>query len=98
SSFTVAVIGSLGVPGALLYAIFLLTIWFGRRSAATASTSQMQSAARSACLAWLIAASVSAGLIDLGLPFFAFAALATAQNIPSRKPASAAQAGISDHR
>jgi len=36
----------------------------------------MQTAAKSACFAWLIAATSSAGFIDLGLAFFSFAAVA----------------------
>jgi hypothetical protein len=99
SSFTVALIGSLGLPGALLYATFLLTIWFGRRGGTIDdATYKMQTAARSACLAWLIAASTSAGLIDLGLPFFAFAALATAREVGSRKLVPAAQSEVAGGR
>jgi hypothetical protein len=74
SSFPVAVIASLGIPGAAAYALFLLSIWFKRRGPVPGTVFAMQAAARSACLAWLIAASVSAGFIDLGLAFSAFAA------------------------
>jgi len=77
SSFPVAVIGSLGIPGAITYGLFLFLIWFGKKAPAPPETLAMQAAARSACFAWLIAASASGGFIDLGLPFFAFAALAT---------------------
>jgi hypothetical protein len=80
SSFPIAVIASLGIIGTFTYSLFLLTIWFGQREQENVpSTDAVVSvAARSACLAWLIAASVSGGFIDLGLPFFAFAALGCA--------------------
>lgn len=38
-------------------------------------------AAKYACLGWLVAATVSGALVDLGLPFFAFAALACSRII-----------------
>jgi hypothetical protein len=75
SSFPIAVIASLGFLGSATYALFLLTIWLKRATPAPPTVSALQKAARSACLAWLIAATASAGFIDLGLPFFAFAAI-----------------------
>jgi hypothetical protein len=78
SSFPIAVIASLGFLGTATYTLFLLTIWFRKARPAPPTVSAIQRAARSACLAWLIAASVSGSFIDLGLPFFAFAALACA--------------------
>ncbi|WP_291846062.1 O-antigen ligase family protein [Bradyrhizobium sp.] len=75
SSFPIAAIASLGFVGAASYAMFLLSIWFRGRQIEPSVASATQVAARSACLAWLIAATASAGFIDLGLPFFAFAAL-----------------------
>jgi hypothetical protein len=78
SSFPIAVIASLGVIGSITYGLFLVTLWFNQNSRADTTLVAVQTAARSACLAWLIAATASAGFIDLGLPFFAFAALACA--------------------
>jgi hypothetical protein len=78
SSFPIAVIASLGIIGTLTYGLFLLMIWFNQNNRADPTGVAVQTAARSACLAWLIAATASAGFIDLGLPFFAFAALACA--------------------
>jgi hypothetical protein len=88
SSFPIAVIGSLGIIGAITYARFLLTIWFKQSKPAPPAVVAAQTAARSACLAWLVTATVSGGFIDLGLPFFAFAALACAepQFSPMRVP------------
>jgi hypothetical protein len=78
SSFPIAVIANLGVVGAMLYGVFLVTIWRSGRALASRETSAIQGAARSACLGWLIAATASGGFVDLGLSFFAFAALACA--------------------
>ena len=94
SSFPVAVIGSLGILGAASYAMFLLSIWFRKKNPQPADVPAMQIAARSACLAWLIAASASAGFIDLGLPFFAFAALGCLDSSRVRTQVPSAQADV----
>jgi hypothetical protein len=96
SSFPIAVIASLGFLGATTYALFLLTMLFRKARPAPPAVVATQRAARSACLAWLIAASASASFIDLGLPFFAFAALACAQVLEIRKlPSTASRATFS---
>lgn len=95
SSFPVAVVASLGVLGTATYALFLLTIWFRRKEPAPRAISAMQTAARSACLAWLIAATTSAGFIDLGLPFFAFAAFGCVGLLGTRTHPSATRTDIS---
>jgi hypothetical protein len=79
SSFPIAVIASLGIVGSVIYALFLLSIWFRQDRLADPAGAATQSAARSACLAWLIAATASGSFVDLGLPFFAFAAIACAE-------------------
>jgi hypothetical protein len=76
SSFPVAVIASLGFPGAMAYAAFLLSALLGRSKEASQEVHTTRVAARSACFAWLIAATASAGVVDLGLAFFSFAAVA----------------------
>jgi O-Antigen ligase len=90
SSFPVAVIASLGFLGAATYASFLLTIWFRKAKPVPPTISATQRAGRSACLAWLIAASASGSFIDLGLPFFAFAALACAECVGVRTRSASA--------
>ncbi len=94
SSFLVAAISSLGVLGATCYALFLLSIWFQAREPEPEHITHIQSAARSACLAWLIAASTSGGFIDLGLSFSAFAALGSVKLLSPRN-SSAALEGLS---
>jgi hypothetical protein len=86
SSFVIAVLGSIGIAGLILYAAFLLGVLvpLGPGPAKQTRVSvALQRAARSACLALLITASLTGALVDLGLQFFALAALACAQ--PDRK-------------
>ena len=95
SSFPIAAIASLGFLGAASYALFLLSIWFQARGPAPHAISAMQAAARSACLAWLIGASVSGGFIDLGLSFSAFAAVACARVTAPQSRSSSMRADLS---
>jgi hypothetical protein len=95
SSFPIAVIGSLGIFGGAGYAMFLLTIWVRKKQVEPAAVAATQIAARSACLAWLIAATSSAGFIDLGLPFFAFAALGCLDSPRERTQLSSARTTVS---
>jgi hypothetical protein len=96
SSFAVAVIASLGFPGAITYGLFLLMVWFKKSTPALPVVSATQRAAKSACLAWVIAASASGGFIDLGLPFFAFAAIACGEIVVVRTTAT--RAALATHR
>jgi hypothetical protein len=85
SSFPIAVLGNIGLPGAMTYGLFLLLTLFGRHDRWTHPyPAACQSAARWACLAQLIGASVAGSFIDLGLPFFIFAGLACAGPEPAR--------------
>jgi hypothetical protein len=85
SSFPLAVLGNIGLFGALTYSVFLFSVFFGRRNRwAHPFPASCQSAARWACLAQLIGASVASSFIDLGLPFFIFAGLACSGPQPAR--------------
>ena len=79
SSFPVAVLACLGFIGGILFAIYLALVVFGRPKGVTRGTSDWayREGARSVCIAGLITSTVSGALTDLGLPFFAFAAIAT---------------------
>jgi hypothetical protein len=79
SSFPVAVLGSIGVIGGLTYGAFLICILCGPRDHSGTLEDAFQLSARWACLALLIAASIAASFIDLGLLFFIFAGLASAR-------------------
>ncbi|HVH81044.1 MAG TPA: hypothetical protein VM782_16725, partial [Stellaceae bacterium] len=79
SSFPIAVLANIGIPGALTYGLFIVCLLFERRNRWQHSVAaSCQSAARWACLTQLIGASVAGSFIDLGLPFFIFAGLACA--------------------
>jgi len=84
SSFPIAVLASLGIIGTVFYGLFLAKIWFDRNRPADPAFIAIQTAARAACLGWLIGVTVSGSFVDLGLPFFAFAALACASLPASR--------------
>jgi hypothetical protein len=78
SSFPLAVIANLGIVGAALFGLFFASIFWGGKNAGARDSQEgaYRLAARSACTAWLITATISGSLTDLGLPFFAFAAIA----------------------
>jgi hypothetical protein len=87
SSFPIAVLGNIGALGALTYGLFLFEVLFSRRNRwAEPFPAGCQSAARWACLAQLIGASVAGSFIDLGLPFFIFAGIACAGPVPLIAP------------
>jgi hypothetical protein len=82
SSFPIAVLASLGIVGSLTLSMFLVSAIFSRnRSGGDPFDGAYRRAAKSACVAWLISASVSGALVDLGLPFYAFAALASSEPV-----------------
>jgi hypothetical protein len=88
SSFEVAVLGDIGIFGALTYGIFLLRVFVKPEARSTDPfAAAVQSAARTSCLAQLISASVAGSFVDLGLSFFMFAALACAGPVahPARR-------------
>ena len=80
SSFVLAVLANLGVPGGAAYALFIgLTMTSGGAPVPDRAVTGIQAASRTACLWLLVSASTSGALVDLGLPFFVFAALACAR-------------------
>jgi hypothetical protein len=76
SSFPVAVIANFGIVGTALFAAFFLKVFQSSSLGADDLVNGYQRAAKWACVAWLITATTSGALVDLGLPFFALAALA----------------------
>jgi hypothetical protein len=85
SSFPIAVLANLGFVGAAIFRMFFVRVLFRTQAGKDIDhlDAAYQQAARSACIASLIAATISGALIDLGLPFFVFAALACAESIPT---------------
>ena len=84
SSFALAVLSNLGLIGTLLFSFFFIGVFFGDRG--DGETDHLEHAtrlaAKSACIAWLISATISSALTDLGMAFFAFAAIGCARSDP----------------
>jgi hypothetical protein len=80
SSFIIAALSSLGLFGSVPFAMFFISLFFGRGSNTKldATEEAARQSAKSMCLAWLITGTVSDPLIELGLGFYTFAALAGA--------------------
>jgi hypothetical protein len=76
SSFPVSVLASLGIIGAVTIGLFLVRVFQSRAREDDPIQSKYRKAVKYTCLGWIIAATVSGALVDLGLPFFTFAALA----------------------
>ena len=91
SSFPLALLANTGAPGLVLLGGFLARLFFfpGHAGAGPA-VEAVRRAARTACLGLLLGATVSGAMVDLGLPFFVFAALACAR--PGRAGATAGTA------
>jgi hypothetical protein len=83
SSFPLAVLASLGIVGSTLFTFFFVTL-FGQKAGGADDPLDRanRQAAKSACLAGLITATISGALTDLGLLFFIFAALACSRPAP----------------
>jgi hypothetical protein len=82
SSILFGIPASLGIIGTLFFVPFFIKIFFGRRNNSgrlDPVDDGLRQSARYACVAWFISAATSGAVIDLGLPFFAFAAFAAAQ-------------------
>ena len=85
SSILFAIPASLGIVGMIFFSLFFITVFFGGRKGGGSKLDSVDDAlrqsARYACVAWFISAATSGAFIDLGLPFFAFAAFASAQPV-----------------
>jgi hypothetical protein len=81
SSFPVGVLASLGIFGACIFSMFFVKVLFSRTTNRPYDPldDAYRQAAKAVCVAWLITATTSGALIDLGLPYFAFAAWACAK-------------------
>lgn len=83
SSFPIALLGNLGLPGTLSFVLFLWVLFRGTPTHKAAAPEI--SAARFGCFGMLFAACISGALVDLTLPFFIFAGLVfAAQPVTSR--------------
>lgn len=86
SSFPIAALASIGIVGSLFLGSFLISVLFARGNGGFDRLDDgYREAAKSVCIAMLITATSSGAFIDLGLAFFAFAALACSK--PAQVPA-----------
>jgi len=82
SSFVISSLASLGLFGSALFAMFFVSLFFGRSSAKQGPIEDAaRQGAKSMCVALLITGTVSDPLIELGLAFYAFAALAGVRGV-----------------
>jgi hypothetical protein len=81
STFPLAVLASLGIVGFVLFGLFFVGVFRTAPQDPSWGIIELtgRRAARAACLACLISATISGALTDLGLPFFTFAAIACAR-------------------
>jgi hypothetical protein len=83
SSILFGIPASLGIIGTIFFSLFFIKIFLGKRNDGGGRLDPvdevLRQSARYACVAWFISAATSGAVIDLGLPFFAFAAFTSAQ-------------------
>jgi hypothetical protein len=88
SSFPVALLSNLGMPGTILYFLFAKSAFWQRRGIPNSFPSDVRLAARNACLGLILGDTFSAPNVDQGLLFYALAGIACAE--PERDTASLA--------
>jgi hypothetical protein len=79
SSFPIALLSNVGVPGALFYLLFIGSAFLGRRGIPMSDTSDIRLAARNACLGFMIGDTFAATTVEQGLLFYMFVGVACAQ-------------------
>ena len=80
SSFMVALLSNIGIFGAAIFSIFFAKLFRTNcEKTDTQADRTVRAGARLACISLLVAASVSGALVDLGLLFYVFSALASAR-------------------
>ncbi|GJE53280.1 hypothetical protein GOFOIKOB_6358 [Methylobacterium tardum] len=84
SSFILALLSNVGVPGAILFFLFLFSVLF-RKSDVTDGLSPVRSAAKIGMLGLLMSSIVSGALVDLGFQFYLFSALACSEKKTSTR-------------
>ncbi len=87
SSFPIAVLSNVGVPGALFFLLFTLSALVRVPGPARTFESDVRLASRNGCLCLLVGACVAGPTVDLGLHFFILAGLASCNPAQARLPA-----------
>ncbi len=87
SSFAVALLSNVGVPGGLFFLLFVVTALLWQRGTPRSYESDVGLAARNGCLCLIVGALISGSTVDLGLTFFVMAGLRSAIPRDIRLPA-----------
>jgi hypothetical protein len=77
SSFPLAVLSQIGIPGAIFYVLFLISVFRNVDEIPRSYTGDIRAATRVGCISLLFGAMISGTTIDLGLLFFVFAGCAS---------------------
>jgi hypothetical protein len=85
SSFAVALLAGVGIPGTILYLLFATLAFVRSRGVPRTFPSDVRLAARNACLGLMVGDLLGSPSIDQGLLFYVLAALACAE--PERSAA-----------
>lgn len=93
SSFIVALLAGLGVPGTIFYLAFLWRSFHNRHPGPDRLNVIVRIAARNGCVGLLVGDLVISPTVDQGLFFYMLAATAAAQTIPFRQRIRPLQAG-----
>jgi hypothetical protein len=86
SSFPVALLSNVGVPGTIFYLFFVVSAFVRRRGIPRTFPSDVRLAARNACLGLIIGATFAGTTLEQGLMFYVLAAMACAE--PEREIAT----------
>lgn len=79
SSFAVALLANVGLAGTILYLLFAVTAFAGRRGIPRSFPSDVRLAARNACFGLLVGDIMGSPSVDQGLLFYVLAGLACAE-------------------
>ncbi|MBO9196847.1 hypothetical protein J5277_22305 [Rhizobium sp. 16-449-1b] len=79
SSFPIALLSNVGLPGTLFFVLFAFCAIGRKRGVERTVDADVRLAARNGCLFLLIGATVAGAMVDLGLLFFILAALASSE-------------------
>jgi len=81
SSILFGIPASLGIVGTISFSLFFIKVFLGESGGSKLEPidDALRRSARYACAAWFISVATSGAFIDLGLPFFAFAAFTSAR-------------------
>ena len=84
SSFVIALLSNVGIPGVIFFSLFFFSAFYTRRGTPRTFDGDVRLAGRNGCLCLLAGAAVSGSTVDTGLLFFVMAGLATA--VPFEEP------------